>query len=342
MPAVCGGANCPTADDGRFELPPAGPAWAGSLMGTAAAGSIVRMHGERLGGGVGQFMVGLSGVFGVAAVVIAAVVVIGWLRFHKPGFAVSSMAGWSMLGMGVILTGALTTTLTHNWVYHGAGWVVGTVICLAAFVRALPVLKSDMVFTTLLPIVCPIVPATAGAQWIGSGTLGSSAETVVWSVAALSFVASVLAAVPQFPRVYRRMARSGVPAQSAATAWVPLGIMGQSVAAAQLLAGRREWDTAALYFGAIMLAAAAPLALYALYTHWRAVPQWPTYNPTWWSATFPLATLSLGSHLLGQMHHAAWLDSVSAVLMVLLVINWTLAAAAAVVAAFSGRYAIKA
>ena len=108
----------------------------------------------------------------------------------------------------------------------------------------------------------------------------------------------------------------------AGTAWIPVGVLGQSTAAAQLLFGRG----AATVCGCVLLAAALPAALWAATRFYPAVATWADYTPGWWSSTFPVGTVALGSHLMVGVTGWGWLDVVSRICLTVLVANWCICA----------------
>ena len=169
-------------------------------------------------------------------------------------------------------------------------------------------------FLSLFPVMCPVVPAVGLAQWAEAGMPGASgAKALGWLLCALA----VCGAVPAFALVYRRMLPWGPPAPLAATCWIPLGIVGQSVVAVVTLGGPRAYGWAVLALG-------LPLALWAAWRHWGSLPGWAPYNPTWWASTFPVATCGAGAYALsgGQ----GWWAALSLGLLFLLAAHWCVAA----------------
>ena len=185
-----------------------------------------------------------------------------------------------------------------------------------------------------------MVAATSSAQLAPhAGDWGST----VHGIGVACFVLAWAAAVPVFAFVYLRTFPK-IPTSFATTAWIPLGLVGQSTAAAQLLAGE-QWHFRTMIYGIAMLSVGIPLAVYALVKHWGAAlggtPM--SYNPTWWASTFPVGTCCLGTHTLATATELAWIDMTSAGLLALLCIHVALAvtgtvsAVVAVVAQMHGR-----
>lgn len=276
------------------------------------------------------------------ATALAVVLAAGWARHRNPGFAARDMPAWGMVAMGLMALGSAWSSVAQVWSVHAALWAVGSALGVVTCVRfGVFVLRDAQrpapAFTWGLPLVAPMVTATASAQLaLHLGTSGGAAEALAgwihaWGVA--NFALAWLTAAPAFVVVYARTFPH-VPASFAATSWIPLGMMGQSTAAAQLLAAGdgAAWRHAAVVYGWVMLALGVALGAYALVTHWKAVLGGAmAYNPTWWASTFPVGTLCFGTHTLALHGPAscAWMDTVSACLLALLLVHVVWAAAGA-------------
>ncbi|WP_414646319.1 hypothetical protein [Corynebacterium sp. UBA2622] len=66
--------------------------------------------------------------------------------------------------------------------------------------------------------------------------------------------------------------------------------------------------------------------MWAAARFYPAVAAWASYTPGWWSSTFPIGTVSLGSHLMAGVTGWGWLDGVSRVCLTVLVANWLICA----------------
>ena len=176
-----------------------------------------------------------------------------------------------------------------------------------------------------------MVAATASAQLAPHvGEWGS----IVHGIGVACFVLAWVTAVPTFAFVYARTFPI-IPAQFATTAWIPLGLVGQSTVAAQLLAGD-QWHFRATVYGLVILSVGIPLAGYAIIKHWgTALGSTPMpYNPTWWASTFPVGTCCLGTHTLAEkstnstllVWDLGWMDTLSAALLALLLLHVVCAA----------------
>ena len=65
-------------------IPPAGPAWAGSLMGTSIIATLLSIHGAK----------SIALAFAVLATAIFIVLTCGTLYFRKPKFVPEHMGPW--------------------------------------------------------------------------------------------------------------------------------------------------------------------------------------------------------------------------------------------------------
>ena len=133
-----------------------------------------------------------------------------------------------------------------------------------------------------LALVVPMVAATNAAQ-LGFIGLGRFSFILVWIIG-----------VPVFVYVYFALMRrrTTIPVLLGHTAWIPVGVVGQSTAAAQLLFPQGF----GLAYATVMLPLGAAACVFALYHEFRTVRAWAPYNPAWWGATFPVGTMSLGTH----------------------------------------------
>ena len=305
----------------EIDLPPLGPGWAGAVMGLGISSTLIDVHvTPLLGSAPSKAMLG-------AATILAISLVFGFLKHHNPGFRAADMPAWGMVSMGILSLGSAYSLIYDSWSVHTLCWAIGTVLGAVTCIRFLMFLICDRpsapAFTWGLPLVAPMVAATSSAQLAPhAGEWGS----IVHSIGVISFALAWLTGVPTFAFVYLRTIPK-VPTSFAATAWIPLGLVGQSTAGAQLLAGE-QWHFRAMVYGVAMLGLGIPLAIYAISKHWgAALGSTPmSYNPTWWASTFPVGTSCLGSHTLSTQPAAltlgmGWMDTISAALLVLLLVH---------------------
>lgn len=288
----------------RDVLAPAGPAWAGSLMGTSIFATLAHTHDVSV----------IPELLLVMAVGILGFMVVGWLRFRNPPFHSKLMAPWGMLSMGIMALGSAATALSSNSLWQLVSWWIGAPLAIYVSLRQLRGFEGEPTFQWGLALVAPMVAATSGAQ------LSIDYGTFYHVCGKIFFWMALITVLPIFARCYVALfsGTMRIPDPIAGTAWIPLGLVGQSTAAAQLLFNR----TFAVAYGAVVLSVGIFLAAIALRRFTRAVIRWAGYSPGWWGATFPVGTLSLGTHMLGDTVGAQWLYTVSGVLLCLLAVHW--------------------
>lgn len=291
-------------------LAPAGPAWAGSLMGTSIAASLTSAHG--LPGWVSAF-------FATIAAGILVTITVGWLIHRNPHFSHTLMPAWGMYAMGILACGSAWTAVTGNDWFQIISWWIGTPLGIIVCLNQLRGFAGAPTFQWGLALVAPMVGATSGGQ------LAPDHGGLYHTAGIACFVLSLVTALPIFARVYIDVVRGKLrlPGQIAGTAWIPLGVVGQSTAAAQVLFGGKF----AIIYGAVMLIAGIRMVEFAMKKFYVAVFEWDGYSPGWWGSTFPTGTLCLGTHLLSKTASAEWLDYVSIFFLILLLCHWTICCA---------------
>lgn len=324
-------------------LPSAGPAWFPAVMGTGILATLLATTG--VGGELGTL--GSRGLLGLGWLVAGALVA-GFAvtcRRH-PGsgrtslLAPAQVPAWGTVSMGILSLGAASLA-----VLPGAGpallpvavridllaWAVGTALGLATTVRFTVLLLRPGPRRALgrpapawgLPVVPPMVSATVGAVLVPH--LSARPGAVVLAVSAGCFVVALALGTVVFALSYlHHVLVEPLPVSAAVSAWIPLGIVGQSTAAAQAFAtvapGLR--DPAAAY-GVVMLVLALPVVVHAVRSTVRGLAAGTPFTPGWWALTFPLGTLALGAHLLGGATGWTWSTGLGAVCVVALVGTWT-------------------
>ncbi|MBK4174965.1 tellurite resistance protein [Corynebacterium macginleyi] len=313
-----------------MKIPPLGPGWAGALMGLSISSSLIDTHfGPVMGRLPAEIMLGVANLVFLALTA-------GFIKYRTPGFRFEDMPAWGMASMGILAIGSAYSLICDAWLIHTVCWAGGTILSVITCLKYLTFLFSDHpsnpTFIWGLPLVAPMVSATSSAQLVPhAGEWGS----LVHGVGVFCFVLAWVAGMPMFTLIYLRTFPKP-PLNFAATAWIPMGLVGQSTAAAQLLAGD-QWHFRAMVYGVAMLGLGVPLSLYAITKHWcAALGNTPmSYNPSWWASTFPVGTCCLGTHTLSTQPAAlawglGWMDTVSAALLVLLLLHVTWAAFGAI------------
>ncbi|MCT1441747.1 TDT family transporter [Corynebacterium glucuronolyticum] len=279
-------------------------------MGTSIAASLTSAHG--LPGWVSAF-------FATIAAGILVTITVGWLIHRNPHFSHTLMPAWGMYAMGILACGSAWTAVTGNDWFQIISWWIGTPLGIIVCLNQLRGFAGAPTFQWGLALVAPMVGATSGGQ------LAPDHGGLYHTAGIACFVLSLVTALPIFARVYIDVVRGKLrlPGQIAGTAWIPLGVVGQSTAAAQGLFGGKF----AIIYGAVMLIAGIRMVEFAMKKFYVAVFEWDGYSPGWWGSTFPTGTLCLGTHLLSKTASAEWLDYVSIFFLILLLCHWTICCA---------------
>lgn len=328
-------------------LPGPGPAWFGAVMGTGGLATLLQIHSVRVPG------------FGVAAVLALA---LGWVLLvglgagfvrsvaRTPDMWTSSVRDaamlplWGMVAMGLSAVGSATFVVVDarapalaavafgvDVALWAAGAVLGLATALGFAVWLFSTRPEHPLPTWALPMVAPMVSATAGGliarqiEWDFLRLL-LVAACVVCFVLALALGGVVIAAA-----YHHAWFRAPVPVALATSTWIPLGIVGQSTAAAQVLAGQSLAGVARVY-GSTVLIAGAGLGAYAVVTTARGFVARMPFSPGWWAMTYPLSTCGLGAYYLNW--HGASLLTVAVLIAI-----WALCAVASVRAIAGARAA---
>ncbi|MCM0620840.1 hypothetical protein [Nocardioides bruguierae] len=362
-------ADAPRPRPARLPLPPVGPAWFPASMGTGILATLLGTYGA--GGSLGGTDVG-----GVLTTLAVPMMVAGWLVLTVlvGGFAVRSVRHpgafvatvrdpavlplWGTVSMGLLAVGAATLTVlpvlapaagTAAVVVDAVLWTLGTLLGVATALGfgAVLVRQTALVPTPVwgLPIVPPMVSATTGALLVPH-VPGAGGQFLLLLAAAACFALALALGLVVFGVAYAHHWRvAPLPPAASAAAWIPLGIVGQSTAAAQVIAaqsGRFLTAPAALEaqrvadgYGLVVLALGLPLVVWAALVTARGFLGRMPFTPGWWALTFPIGTLALGSHLLGAALTGAGGGAVGSVVtaygwlaLATLVCTWTLCSVA--------------
>lgn len=258
---------------------PAGPPWWGSVMGTAILANLASLHG---------YSVPAWLILAIAWILLIAQSVGFARRVHHdrtvltdaltiPGEA----TGWGMVSMGILAVGAATAQIIPDtWGIDAVLWTIGTILGIAITpwfcAKILTHRAGQPVFAWGLPVVAPMVSATGGANL--SGHVPPAFELPTLVVATGCFALTLTCALPIFAYVY---AHGWPPINASVSAFIPLGVVGQSTAAAHALSQHWErhgwhWTDAADHYGIIMACIASapcpgptPASSAACATTWR-------------------------------------------------------------------------
>ncbi|MGW4210569.1 TDT family transporter [Lentzea sp. NPDC004789] len=232
------------------------------------------------------------------------------------------------VGTGALLLGSdwigLPAALALDWTL----WTLGTALGLATSVLVpLRMIGSgERAFGGwLMPVVPPMVSAASGALLAHHLPEGQFRQAMVLACYAL-FGISLFATVVIVPQIWQRLVQHGLGAASTVpTLWIVLGPLGQSITAANLLAGVPVlpgqtafgllYGTVTWGFALLWLAIAAAATVR---TARRGLP----FALTWWSFVFPLGTLVTGTNALASHFPSPMFTGVAVVLYGALVLAW--------------------
>jgi C4-dicarboxylate transporter/malic acid transport protein len=329
-----------------------GPNWFASVMGTgivANAAALLPFDSPALKElAIGPWLLAV-----VLLVVVAAATAAHWAlhperaRGHLADPAMAPFYGTVPMalltvGTGTLLVGAPVVGAGAAVVVDSVLWGLGTALGLLTMVvvPALMIRRRDLdprqTFATwLLPVVPPVVSASAGAALIPHLPTAGLREAMLLGCYAILGAGLILSLLTIALLWFRLIYVDQGPARMVPTLWLVLGPLGQSITAFGLLgphAGellRAPYGEGVEAFGVVYglpvwgfamawLAIAAAITLRALR---RGLP----FSLTWWSFTFPVGTVVTGTAVLATQtgeRAFAWL---AAGLFGLLVLAWAVA-----------------
>ncbi|WP_406832514.1 TDT family transporter [Pedococcus sp. KACC 23699] len=343
------------------SLPPAGPAWFASVMGTGILATLL----GREASGTAVLLVPATALLAVGAVLLiglsagfAARVAADRAAFTATLRDLSVLPTWGTVSMGILSIGsAALTVLPQLGARTGAGapaswvvgfdagcWVVGTALgVVTALGFATVVLGRDLgrpLPAWGLPVVPPMVSATTGAALAPQLHTPAAQLTLLTTTVACFFLSLFLGGLVFAASYHHHWRVAPLPASASASSWIPLGVVGQSMAAAQVIAAQSApllspttaaaARTLADTYGYVMLALSLPVAAYAVSTTVRGFRAGMGFSPGWWALTFPLGTLALGTRLLGSTTGHAAISTIGLAAIVTLCGTWLLCATTSV------------
>ncbi len=265
------------------------------------------------------------------------------------------------VGAGAITVGSSIVGADTAVVVDAALWSVGTLLGLGTAI-GVPFLmmtrhrrRTDLVALPawLMPVVPPMVSATTGALLVDQVPAGQ------WRVnflllCYLLFGLSLFLGLITLSMIYGRLVHGAVPTGCAApTIWITLGIIGQSITAANSLAAHADsalagytseshniatglrifgvgYGVAATGLGVVVFALATAVTVHNLR---RSMP----FALTWWSFTFPIGTCVTGLTALGTALDVTMFRVAAAILLGVLVAAWTTVFTRTAAAVLDGR-----
>jgi tellurite resistance protein TehA-like permease len=171
------------------------------------------------------------------------------------------------------------------------------------------------------------------------------------SLCYLLFGMSLILGMMTLTMIYSRLLHGGVPVdKSAPTIWITLGVVGQSITAANLLGAHAglvfSGDQApiatglmvfGIVYGLIMGGFGVAMFALAVAVTVRSARRGLPFALTWWSFTFPVGTCVTGLSALGVAVGSAPIRDMAEVLYMVLLTAWVIVAMRTAKGAFGGR-----
>lgn len=340
-----------------IPLPPAGPAWFPTVMGTGILSTLLALLWGESAAGLAVssvllvvawvLMIGLAGAFAAACARDRSVLA-------KAVSEASQRPPWGTVSMGMMSAGSAASTVLPLWSQSLSGvalgvdavlWTAGTLLGLAVavdFARGTGRLGNPTPVWGLT-VVAPMVSATAGCVFVPH--LGSAvARAALLGVVAVCFVTALVLGGLVFAAAYHHhWRRESLPLALRPSLWIPLGVVGQSTAAIQLIAtnaadllpasARPGMLHVAHLYGIVVLGViGSVLGAYAAAMTVAGFARRMPFSAGWWSLTFPIGTCALGAFYLDQVHGSAGWHGASGIITGVLACTWTLCSVASVTA----------
>jgi len=325
-----------------------GPNWFAAVMGTGIVANAAVLLPVRVPGlgsaAIALWVLATTMLLALIAAAVAQRVLHRDKTGHHHDPAMAPFYGAPPMAMMTVGSGALL--VGEHVIGLGAGvrvdeilWAAGTVSGLICTI-AVPYLmftehqldERDVTAAWLLPVVPPMVSALAGAGLIAHLPGGQDRLELLLACLAM-FGMSLIASLITITLLWGRLALHGPgPATKVPALWVVLGPLASSITALALLANVAPHAIAAPYattLGAIEVLFGVPVWGFSML--WVAIAVTITvrtardhlpFTLTWWSFTFPLGNLVIGTSLLALRTHAAILTDSSVALFAMLTVAW--------------------
>lgn len=328
------------------------PNWFASVMGTgivATAAATLPVQSPVLH----YFATMVWLLAGVALTTLSAAFGVHWVRHHHHAVAHAAdpvmVQFYGAPPMAMLTVGAGTMLVGKDLIGDTAAiavfavlWSSGTALGLltSVVVPYLMITQHDhgkvvALPAWLMPVVPPMVSASTGALLLPHLPVGQWQLTMLVGCYGM-FGLSLVIGMVSMALIYGRLVHSGVPpVQAAPTVWITLGLIGQSITAANLLGndaplvftGPDSTIAAGLHiigiaygmamggFGALIFTLAAALTVHAARRGLH-------FSLTWWSFTFPVGTCVTGASALGKASGSTAIDAAAICLYAVLLIAW--------------------
>lgn len=324
------------------------PNWYASIMGTGivanAAATLPLQHPV-----LHAFAAGVWALAALALLALTGAFAAHWVRHRAIARAYADHPVASQFygapAMALLTVGAGTQLLGRDVLGERAAlsgfvvlWTLGTALGLATavwvpyrMITAHDHAAAVALPAWLMPVVPPMVSASTGALLLPHAPAGARLDLLLGLY--VLFGVSLVIGMITIALVYGRLVTGGPPpVQAAPTVWITLGMVGQSITAANLLGSEAGLAVNArtafglhvaglLYgvvmggFGALVFALATALTVHAARRGLR-------FSLTWWSFTFPIGTCVTGATALGHATGSGAVDGVAVGLYVLLLAAW--------------------
>ncbi|WP_353065077.1 TDT family transporter [Arcanobacterium hippocoleae] len=315
----------------QVPLPPAGPSWYPAVMGTGILSTLLHLQGDILPGArlLALLPFTLSWLILIGLTSIFAIHILRDRRAFTQTIRNQNLIPmWGTVAMGILSVGSATLTILPYWFPALAVsafwidllfWIIATFIGLVTAFGFGVVLSGRIISSPIavwgLAVVGPMVSATVGAGIAGKIEDIAIRGLMLFLSTACFFIAFVLGTVI-FARVYHYHWRiSKIPVNASLTAWIPLGMVGQSTAAVQVIALNSEvvlhpdfahmLHRLANFYGYCMFLISVPLIIWAIKMTVHGFRNNMVFTSGWWALTFPIGTLALGSFYLWQARQLA-------------------------------------
>lgn len=257
------------------------------------------------------------------------------------------------VGAGTMLLGKDLLGATTATAIFAVLWTAGTVLGLltSVLVPYLMITAHDQHSATsrpasglpavalpawLMPVVPPMVSASTGALLLPHVAEGQWRLTLLAGCYAM-FGLSLLIGMVTMTLIYGRLVHGGVPpVQAAPTVWITLGMIGQSITAANLLGNDAPLaftgsvatglHVFGIVYGLVMGGFGTFMFTLATLLTVHAARNGLKFSLTWWSFTFPIGTCVTGATALGAAVGSTAVDGLAVALYALLVAAWVIVA----------------
>ncbi|MCS4485140.1 TDT family transporter [Gleimia sp. 6138-11-ORH1] len=317
--------NPPKPEANQPSLPPAGPVWFPSVMGTGILTTLLIQHAAHIPTAAHLALLTLFLAWSLLLFLTLAFLYRGISNprvFSEALYSPAIIPFWGTVSMGYLSVGSATATavpyhwpkLTElAWQIDTVMWLIGAAIgILSAFYFAIRMVGTSLGtpnFVWGLAVVGPMVAATSGANL--STHLPENWGPLVLIFSITGFMVSFTLGWAIFIQAYYQFFTvQPLPLIASASSWIPLGLVGQSTAAVQaFVVSGKEFATGRLiedlvslanWYGFVMFAVGTPLTLWATIVTIRGFAQKMPFTPSWWATTFPIGTLALGATALGK------------------------------------------